>query len=126
MSKQSGNVSFVSAGHLLILKERLRQVFEEGWTLQYDARNHTPEDLEAAAACYAMPPEARGSKMVPHHYDVTLTDVMPVGEVEVPALWPWDGQWWKPGPTRERELVKAGALAAAAIDLRRHLEGNQP
>lgn len=30
---------------------------------------------------------------------------------------PWDNEWWKPSPDdRKRELVKAGALIAAAID----------
>ena len=43
--------------------------------------------------------------------------VVPLGESKVPALWPWDGEWWKPS-TRERDLEKAGALLSAAIDIR--------
>ncbi|MEG6507206.1 hypothetical protein [Nitratidesulfovibrio sp. 1201_IL3209] len=112
-----------------IAAERLRQVVEEGWTPAHDAEHHSPEALELAAACYAMPPDARGSKVVPHHYDVTRTDVvlpdvLPFEVVEVPALWPFEGRWWKPS-TRKRDLEKAGALCAAAMDLRVLLGGGK-
>lgn len=97
---------------------------KEGWTPEHDDE-HDPEDLEMAAACYAMPPEHRGAKVVPHSYGLcTRYDdgncVVPLGESKVPALWPWDGEWWKPS-TRERDLEKAGALLAAALDLRMRL-----
>lgn len=107
-----------------IAAERLRQIEKEGWTPEHDDE-HDPEDLEMAAACYAMPPEHRGSKIVPHTHDLcTRYDdgnfVAPRGESDVPELWPWDGEWWKPS-TRERDLEKAGALLAAALDLRMRL-----
>jgi hypothetical protein len=46
----------------------------------------------------------------------------------VPYMWPFAAEWWKPGPTRERDLEKAGALCAAAIDLRMNLaaQANKP
>lgn len=113
-----------------IAAERARQIKVEGWDTDHDDE-HRPEDLELAAACYALPPEHRGRKTVPHHYEWSRggrynddSNLIPVGEVEVPVLWPWDGCWWKPS-TRERDLEKAGALMAAALDLRmrKALEG---
>lgn len=102
-----------------IVAERLRQIAEEGWTPEHDAHAHRPEELELAAACYAMPPEQRGTQSACYEFE------MGTHMVEVPALWPFEGCWWKPGPTRERELEKAGALCAAAIDLRALLEGDK-
>jgi hypothetical protein len=34
----------------------------------------------------------------------------------VPWPWPWASRYWKPDADRVRELEKAGALIAAAID----------
>ena len=104
-----------------IAAERLRQIAKEGWTPEHDDE-HAPEVLELAAACYAMPPEDRGSKIVRYSYGFCTrydegNSVFKMGESKVPALWPWDGEWWKPS-TRERDLEKAGALLAAALDLR--------
>lgn len=104
-----------------IAAERLRQIEKEGWTPEHDDE-HDPEVLELAAACYAMPPEHRSSKIVRYSPGLyTRYDdgncVVPLGESKVPALWPWDGEWWKPS-SRERDLEKAGALLAAALDLR--------
>jgi hypothetical protein len=73
-----------------IAVERQRQRDVEGWDAEHD-RGHG-EELALAGACYAAP-----------HY--------------APEVWPWDPQWWKPTPeNRIRELEKAGALIAAAID----------
>jgi len=79
----------------LIAAERRRQVEEEGWTPEHDDE-HTDESLAAAASCYAWPDRSYPA--------------------EPPSRWQWEPQWWKPGPTRIRELVKAGALIAAEID----------
>lgn len=86
-----------------ISNERNRQITEEGWDLKHDLE-HTPEHLELAAICYATPRE-----VIQCHSDGT------------PYLWPWDKCWWKPSENRTRDLEKAGALIAAAIDLRNHL-----
>ena len=85
-----------------ISNERNRQIIEEGWDLTHDL-THYPEHLELAAACYATPPEFRTC-----YSDGT------------PFIWPWDKSWWKPSENRTRDLEKAGALMAAAIDLRNH------
>ena len=83
----------------LIAAERARQINEEGYTSEHDARHDG--DLARAAACYAMP--ARGV-WLQHAWGA-------------PEAWPWERYAWKPTPDdRVRELVKAGALIAAEID----------
>jgi hypothetical protein len=77
----------VESGVDLIAAERARQVSAEGWTAEHDD-GHTHGELAAAAAAYAWP--------------------------YAPALWPW-GDGFKP-TSRERDLVRAGALIAAEID----------
>jgi len=77
----------------LIAAERQRQVDEEGWTPEHDDQ-HDREELALAAARYALPARHRGV-----------------------IAWPWEMSSWRPTPRdRVRELVKAGALIAAAID----------
>lgn len=82
----------MKSGAVLIAEERKRQIESEGYTAEHDS-THNPEDLAAAGACYA------------------LEDVEPIHE----QLWPWDAEWWKP-KDQLRNLVRAGALIAAAID----------
>lgn len=80
----------------LIAEERQRQIEVEGWTAEHDAE-HQSHELEFAAISYAIP-EGLDS-INPKHY------------------WPWDKEWYKRTPNdRVRELVKSGALIAAAID----------
>lgn len=79
----------------LIAQERQRQIEKEGWTAEHD-KQHTADALAWAAISYSLPPYCRG---------------------DIPEVWPWDKQWWKPTPNdRIRELVKGGALIAAEID----------
>lgn len=83
-----------SAGIRLFAAERRRQVDAEGYTAEHDAGHAA--DLAAAAVCYATPEWKR-------RWDG--------------FSWPWDYRFWKPTPNdRVRELVKAGALLAAAVD----------
>lgn len=85
-------------GAALIAAERRRQIEVEGYTVEHD-REHDAETLTAAAVCYATPPKYR--------LEPTCT----------PRYWPWRTSEWKPTPgDRRRELVKAGALIAAALD----------
>lgn len=81
-------------GLSLIAAERRRQVEAEGWTPEHDAE-HDGDELAQAAAAYCLGPTSKGYAR---------------------SCWPWDVSWWKPGPTRIRELEKAGALIAAEID----------
>ncbi len=96
-------------GEELITQERARHS-HLGWTAEHDAE-HGLGDLMAAAYCYAMTPvhrESQGFKSV--RYDGPDSHF-----VTVPRDWPWAGRWWKP-TTRERDLVKAGALLLAEKD----------
>jgi hypothetical protein len=82
----------------LIAAERSRQVEEEGWDTGHDD-DHGADRIASAGAAYAVAPRARLC-----------------GDAGRGTLWPFrDG--FKPTPDdRLRELVKAGALVAAAID----------
>lgn len=85
-------------GVQLIADERQRQMAVEGYDTLHDAGH--ADELALAGATYAL-----------------TTDMRIVGHAYIPVTWPWDRQYWKPTPgDRIRELVKAGALIAAAID----------
>jgi hypothetical protein len=76
-----------------ILKERRRQIEQEGWTAQHDDDEHPFGELAKAAACYAYPDPQ---------------DVW---------AWPWDACWDKRDQhSRRRQLVIAGALTVAEIE----------
>jgi hypothetical protein len=106
-SPDGSEPSAAKTGVELIAAERARQVEVEGWTAEHDAE-HDPEDLARAAACYALPTWWR--------------DPIRAAEPQCPPqLWPWEARYWKPAKRpskldRVRDLVKAGALIAAAID----------
>lgn len=108
----------MKTGIELIAEERARQVSAEGWTPEHDDA-HDMGELADAAQCYATQPQCR--RLMREHIAVETArglaepDAPRMVEVLVPAGWPWDARWWKPGD-RKRELVKAGALIAAEID----------
>jgi hypothetical protein len=77
-----------------ILRERARQIEDEGFDTEHDDA-HTESELERAAATYALA----------NWYTYQ----------EISQSWPWDRRWWKPA-THRRNLVKAAALLIAAIE----------
>ena len=81
----------------LIREERRRQQEVEGYDAMHD-RHHTPQVLCRAAIGYALHEDP--SKLVA---DAAAN------------LWPWSKEYWKP-KDQLRNLVRAGALIAAAID----------
>ena len=94
-------------GAELIAAERKRQIEEEGWSAEHDDRLAKGQ-LAKAAMCYCMEPGD----------DVDNDNKVP------PEEWPLKRKLWKPTPgNRIRELVKAGALAAAEIDRLLRKEG---
>ena len=126
-----------------IADERARQMTAssaggEGYDAEHD-RGHADE-LARAAACYAIPVERR--TVTTRLTAVFGLDLEGSVRIDVRrGIWPWAERWWKPGlfslssgeervftlegedPTPEqhralriRELEKAGALIAAAID----------
>lgn len=83
-----------------IAEERVRQITEEGWSAEHDDE-HSHGELLDAARCYAA-------------QAATLREGGSLSEV--PPLWPWDPEWWKPADSELRNLEKAGALIAAEYD----------
>lgn len=83
-----------------IMRERVRQIEDEGWDEKHDDQ-HAEGELAAAAACYAAPFEIIGVERDP-----------PARYFEA---WPWDLEWWKP-KERRRDLVRAAALIVAEIE----------
>jgi len=77
-------------GAELILEERKRQIEVEGFTIEHDMSDHEVGDLVTAASCYLNPLRF--------------------------LSWPFDKKSWKP-KNIVRDLVRAGALIAAALDL---------
>jgi hypothetical protein len=101
----------MATGIELITKERIRQMYVEGYDNDHDVSEHQPGDIAQAAAVYALSPEKRNES--PYLFsdegdgDTSFKDL----------LWPFDDGWFKPSPDdRIRELVKAGAMIAAEID----------
>lgn len=100
-------------GAELIVKERRRQIQEEGWTSEHDDQ-HSKGELALAAVCYATPVR------------VYIKEEWPTGD-SYSDPWPdkWDFIWdkrscYNPEDFSPKEridfLVKAGALIAAEID----------
>ena len=94
----------MSSGAQLILKERLRQISEEGWSKAHDDE-HVGQEMLGAARAYAI--------VAQHQQEFKKWIIS-----DPPASWPydWDIKWWKPSKDPKRNLVKAGALIAAEID----------
>lgn len=88
-----------SNGAMLIARERSRQVKEEGFDDDHDARWNNRQ-LALAGYCYLARYLGRSN---------------PAIETLVPNDWPFDSERWKPSDN-VRTLVKAGALIAAEID----------
>lgn len=77
----------------LIVDERLRQQYEEGWDESHDDQ-HVDEELAYAAAYYACPRLAGDT-----------------------PYWPWDPEWDKSKKhSRESQLIIAGALILAELE----------
>jgi ParB-like chromosome segregation protein Spo0J len=93
----------------LIAAERQRQIDVEGWSAEHDDEQVKGE-LSGAAAAYAEYATQQVAKKLVE---------LPGGARWVPMLFPlnWFKEWWKPSPDPIRNLVKAGALIAAQIDL---------
>lgn len=94
----------MSAAHLdgaaLIAAERQRQVSVEGWTPSHDD-GHGKFEMARAARCYV---------------ESAIYQGRPLMRPEIPVLWPWEPECWKPSGDSVRDLVRAGALIAAEID----------
>jgi hypothetical protein len=75
-------------GLSMIGKERIRQIEQKGYSYEHDME-HLPKNFVYAAQAYL----TRNAE-----------------------LWPWESKYFKPSKNMVRNLEKAGALIAAAID----------
>ena len=91
-----------------VINERQRQINQEFYSTENDDE-YKQNELLRAAVCYAENVVRRGwvfdSNFGPDVYQ----------EEEVPDLWPWDIDFWKPKNPR-RDLVRAAALLIAEIE----------
>jgi hypothetical protein len=95
----------LGTGVKAIAAERERQLQAEGFTRDSDQQYRRGELAKAATAYVqlaAMDLEAGGRNHIAWYGPA--------------AVWPWAPEWWKPVDAR-RDLVRAGALIAAQIDL---------
>ena len=83
----------MKSGSELILEERLRQINKEGWSAEHDKEHDIMEFVRAAQA-YLM---------------IDKDNITRAG------VWPWTGGFFKPKDAI-KDLTRAGALIAAAID----------
>jgi hypothetical protein len=98
----------------LIAEERQRQIEVEGYTAQHDAQ-HSVYDFANAAESYVESAKLlKYSKEIDHstHWHESNE---PFYWKEIKDHFPWDKKYFKP-TTPLRDLIKAGALIAAAID----------
>ena len=80
-------------GSELISEERLRQITTEGWSAEHD-KQHDVMTFVRAAQAYLM---------------IDKDNITRAG------VWPWTGGFFKPKDAI-KDLTRAGALIAAAID----------
>ncbi|MGJ8515286.1 hypothetical protein [Carnimonas bestiolae] len=99
----------MTSGIEAIAAERERQIVVRGYDAEHDM-NVSAFDLISASYCYI--------------HAARRTSVGYAPPVYSPLAWPWDEHHWKPGQDPRRNLEKAGALIAAAID-RLDAEGSQ-
>ncbi len=89
-------------GAYAIAHERQRQIESKGFDAAHDA-GHDPGTLLAAAACYL-------------NVAGTQFDCGVVNYTTPPEHWPWERSSWKPSTFPNVNLIKGGALVAAALD----------
>jgi hypothetical protein len=101
----------MTEGMELILKERERQIQEEGWTPEHDDE-HKNNELVLAAVSYL-----QFDRLLGKH----ISSIIDFSKKKPMREWPWADEWWKPSDDPIRNLEKAGALIAAEIDRRKRL-----
>jgi hypothetical protein len=94
----------MSSGADQIRAERGRQIVSEGYSVEYDLHAGGAETLIAAARAYVDAARFRTAGFSPQSI-----------QEQAGIDWPWPASQFKPTTTK-RDLVKAGALIAAAID----------
>lgn len=104
-------------GAALITEERHRQL-AKGYTPEHDHAEHNARELIDAAGCYLMAADLSETSEVADRPPGTTART-------VPQFWPWERASWKPSSPKDpvHDLVRAGALLAAAVD---EVQGTSP
>lgn len=106
---RGGDNFYTTSGSRQIARERHRQIAIERYDAEHDDA-HGHEELVAAAIAYAIDAVGRAS-------ETRTTCGMELSVDFVAWFWPWERSAFKPTiDDVERQLAKAGALLAAAID----------
>ncbi|MGJ8517485.1 hypothetical protein [Carnimonas bestiolae] len=92
----------MTTGIEAIAAERKRQIEVHGYDSKHDSGHH-PNQFIDAASCYQAVAWAQNNRSYKP-------------QDNAPFMWPWDAESWKPSENPRRNLEKAGALIAAAID----------
>ncbi|HEL4234667.1 TPA: hypothetical protein UM516_000933 [Stenotrophomonas maltophilia] len=95
----------LGTGIKAIASERERQLCIEGFSRDSDEQYREGELARAATAYVQLAA-----------MDLQVGSRKHIASQEPPFFWPWAQEWWKPVDAR-RDLVRAGALIAAQIDL---------
>ncbi|HGM5924667.1 TPA: hypothetical protein ACKP5H_002658 [Stenotrophomonas maltophilia] len=95
----------LGTGVKAIASERERQLRAEGFSRDCDQQYREGELARAATAYVQLAA-----------MDLQVGSRKHIASQEPPFFWPWALEWWKPVDAR-RDLVRAGALIAAQIDL---------
>lgn len=93
-------IETLSPGIEAMNNERTRQVNVKGYDDEHDDE-HEPWELIAAGKCYV---------------EWALWDMQGSSGDSPPFDWPWEESDWKPEESAVENLVKGGALCAAAFD----------
>ncbi|HGM6050655.1 TPA: hypothetical protein ACOEPG_000442 [Stenotrophomonas maltophilia] len=105
----------LGTGIKAIASERERQLCMEGFSRDSDQQYREGELARAATAYVQLAA-----------MDLQVGSRKHIASQEPPFFWPWAPEWWKPVDARH-DLVRAGALIAAQIDLiDSHAAGGQP
>ena len=95
----------LGTGIKAIASERERQLCIEGFSRDSDEQYREGELARAATAYVQLAA-----------MDLQVGSRTHIASQEPPFFWPWAPEWWKPADARH-DLVRAGALIAAQIDL---------
>lgn len=104
----------MKSGIELIAEERQRQIEVEGYDVQHDSY-HSPRQLIQAADTYLNSADLTLHSKEFNNSDKWHQTNLPFYRNEIKRNWPWEEESFKP-TTDIRDLIKAGALIAAAID----------
>ncbi len=104
-------------GVQLIAEERQRQIDAKGFTPDVDIKSYLPKHKRGELALAAIAYADNAANALCH-------EVFEEDYLEIAGIWPWHPTSWNPKNPRT-DLIKAGALIAAQIDLMEALEAQK-